>query len=89
MAQLHFSEQEYTWIVSTFQIYYTTAPLITGYIMDVTGLKLGFFIIFALVRSLINIVHIFAGVLQFLAQDGRQSVRYYCRICMVRYQWRD
>lgn len=60
MKQLHFDEQHYSWIISAFQLCYTIAQPVTGYIMDVIGLKLGFFI-FALVWSLVNIAHAFAG----------------------------
>lgn len=60
MVQLHFDEKHYSWIISAFQICYTIAQPITGYIMDVIGLKLGFFI-FALAWSLVNIAHVLAG----------------------------
>ncbi|MEA7520343.1 hypothetical protein ONQ60_28250, partial [Salmonella enterica subsp. enterica serovar Virginia] len=39
-----------------FQLCYTIAQPITGYLMDVIGLKIGFFI-FALLWSLINMAH--------------------------------
>ncbi|EII5885095.1 MFS transporter [Salmonella enterica] len=53
MKELHFDEQQYSWVVSAFQLCYTIAQPITGYLMDVIGLKIGFFI-FALLWSLIN-----------------------------------
>lgn len=56
MKELHFDEQQYSWVVSAFQLCYTIAQPITGYLMDVIGLKIGFFI-FALLWSLINMAH--------------------------------
>lgn len=50
MKELHFDEQQYSWVVSAFQLCYTIAQPITGYLMDVIGLKIGFFI-FALLWS--------------------------------------
>lgn len=47
-------------MVSAFQLCYTIAQPITGYLMDVIGLKIGFFI-FALLWSLINMAHALAG----------------------------
>lgn len=43
MKELHFDEQQYSWVVSAFQLCYTIAQPITGYLMDVIGLKIGFF----------------------------------------------
>ncbi|EDB2964528.1 MFS transporter [Salmonella enterica subsp. enterica serovar Enteritidis] len=60
MKELHFDEQQYSWVVSAFQLCYTIAQPITGYLMDVIGLKIGFFI-FALLWSLINMAHALAG----------------------------
>lgn len=60
MSDLNFTEKEYSWIVSAFQICYTIAQPIAGYIIDMIGLKVGFFI-FAIAWSLFNMAHAFAG----------------------------
>nr|WP_321240677.1 MFS transporter [uncultured Tolumonas sp.] len=60
MQELHFTEHEYSWIVSTFQLCYTIAQPIAGYILDSVGLKVGFFV-FALLWSLVNMAHALAG----------------------------
>lgn len=60
MLDLNFSEREYSWIVSAFQICYTIAQPIAGYIIDMIGLKVGFFI-FAIAWSIFNMAHAFAG----------------------------
>ncbi|WP_323908012.1 MFS transporter [Aeromonas veronii] len=60
MSELNFTEKEYSWIVSAFQICYTIAQPIAGYIIDMIGLKVGFFI-FAVAWSLFNMAHAFAG----------------------------
>lgn len=60
MQALNFDEQAYSWVVSAFQICYTLAQPIAGYLLDVIGLKIGFFV-FALLWSLINMAHALAG----------------------------
>ena len=54
-GELGLSEQEYSWITAAFQIGIMMQP-ITGYIMDVIGLKLGFGL-FALGRAGITMLH--------------------------------
>ena len=60
MQELNFTEHEYSWIVSTFQLCYTIAQPIAGYILDSVGLKVGFFV-FATLWSLVNMAHALAG----------------------------
>ena len=54
-GELGLSEQEYSWITAAFQIGIMMQP-ITGYIMDVIGLKLGFGL-FALGWAGITMLH--------------------------------
>ncbi|TKI06094.1 MFS transporter [Martelella alba] len=54
--EIHMSEQQYSWVLSAFQLAYTVAQPICGYINDVIGLKLGFFIMIV-VWSLANMAH--------------------------------
>ncbi|WP_159565780.1 MFS transporter [Budvicia diplopodorum] len=65
-TELHITEQQYSWIISAFQLAYTIAQPICGYILDVVGLKVGFFI-FAVAWSLVNMAHAFVGSWQGLA----------------------
>jgi len=60
MKELNFNEQQYSWVVSAFQFCYTIAQPITGYLLDVVGLKIGF-AIFALLWSLVNMAHALTG----------------------------
>ncbi|BDH47262.1 hexuronate transporter ExuT [Salmonella enterica subsp. enterica serovar Choleraesuis] len=60
MQELNFDEKAYSWVVSAFQLCYTVAQPIAGYLLDVVGLKIGFFV-FALLWSLINMAHALAG----------------------------
>jgi ACS family hexuronate transporter-like MFS transporter len=53
--ELGITEQEYSWIVGTFQAAIMLQP-ICGYVMDVIGLKMGF-AIFAIAWSLISMAH--------------------------------
>jgi ACS family hexuronate transporter-like MFS transporter len=62
---LHITEQEYSWILNTFQSALLFQPL-CGYVMDAIGLKLAFGI-FALAWSLISMAHGFAGSWRALA----------------------
>src|SRR5215831_4486665 len=52
---LHISEEQYSWILNTFQVAIMFQPL-CGYVMDAIGLKLAF-AIFALAWSLISMAH--------------------------------
>ncbi|MEA9390420.1 MFS transporter [Acerihabitans sp. TG2] len=55
-TNLHINEQQYSWILSAFQFTYTIAQPICGFIIDVIGLKLGFFIMI-IAWSLTNMAH--------------------------------
>jgi ACS family hexuronate transporter-like MFS transporter len=55
MQDLHISTQQYSWIVSTFQIAIMMQPL-SGYALDVLGLKIGF-ALFATAWSFISMAH--------------------------------
>lgn len=55
LQDLHISEQEYSWIVGTFQIAIMAQP-VCGYVLDVLGLKLGL-AIFATAWSIISMAH--------------------------------
>src|SRR5262245_20199429 len=58
LAQLHITEQQYSWVVSTFQAAIMFQP-VSGYVLDVVGLKTGF-ALFALAWSLISMAHALA-----------------------------
>src|ERR1043165_1702875 len=55
MQDLHITTQQYSWIVSTFQIAIMLQPL-SGYVLDVLGLKIGF-ALFAIAWSFISMAH--------------------------------
>jgi len=55
IQDLHITTQQYSWIVSTFQITIMLQPL-AGYVLDVLGLKIGF-AIFAIAWSFISMAH--------------------------------
>src|SRR5580765_3077702 len=55
LKELHISEQQYSWIVGTFQGAIMAQP-ICGYVLDVLGLKTGS-AIFAIAWSLVNMAH--------------------------------
>jgi MFS transporter, ACS family, hexuronate transporter len=57
--QLHFSTQQYSYIVAAFQIGYTVMQSICGFALDFLGLKFGF-ALFAVAWSLSNVLHAFA-----------------------------
>jgi MFS transporter, ACS family, hexuronate transporter len=57
--QLHFSTQQYSYIVAAFQIGYTVMQSICGFALDFLGLQLGF-ALFAVAWSLSNVLHAFA-----------------------------
>ncbi|MET0556383.1 MAG: MFS transporter, partial [Vicinamibacteria bacterium] len=55
LQELHISEREYSWIVSTFQGGIMLQPL-CGYVLDVLGLRVGF-ALFAIAWSLVSMAH--------------------------------
>jgi ACS family hexuronate transporter-like MFS transporter len=58
--ELHFSTQEYSWVVVAFQLGYTVMQPICGFIVDSVGLKVGF-ALFAILWSVSNCLHGFAS----------------------------
>lgn len=52
-TELHITEQQYSWVIMSFQMAYTLAQSVCGYILDSIGLRIGFFI-FALAWSFAN-----------------------------------
>jgi MFS transporter, ACS family, aldohexuronate transporter len=65
LQDLHINEQQYSYIVSSFQIAIMFQP-ICGYVMDILGLRIGL-AIFATAWSLINMAHGLAHSWQLLA----------------------
>lgn len=65
LADLQITEQQYSWIISTFQGAIMLQP-ICGYVLDVLGLKIGF-AIFAISWSFISMAHGLAHNWQVLA----------------------
>lgn len=59
LKDLHITEQQYSWIITTFQCAIMLQPL-CGYVLDVLGLKRGF-AIFAIAWSFISMAHGFAA----------------------------
>ena len=55
LKDLHISEQEYSWVLTAFQMTIMLQP-VCGYVLDVLGLKIGF-AIFAIAWSLITMAH--------------------------------
>ncbi|HET9191835.1 MAG TPA: MFS transporter [Vicinamibacterales bacterium] len=55
LKDLNIAEQQYSWIISAFQVAIMLQPL-CGYVMDTIGLKLGF-AIFAIAWSFISMAH--------------------------------
>ena len=55
MTDLQITTEQYSWIVTTFQLTIMLQPL-AGYVLDVLGLKIGF-AIFAIAWSLISMAH--------------------------------
>ena len=64
--QLHFTTEQYSYIVSTFQLCYSLMQPIAGYITDLIGLKFGYFM-FAFVWGTAAALHAFAGGWQSMA----------------------
>src|SRR5882724_9189525 len=67
MTDLGITEQQYSWIIATFQCAIMLQP-VCGYVLDVLGLKKGF-TIFAIAWSIISMTHglarswqVFAGL---------------------------
>ena len=65
-TELHITEQQYSWVIMSFQMAYTLAQSVCGYILDSIGLRIGFFI-FALAWSFANMAHALAINWQSLA----------------------
>ena len=65
LSQLHITEKQYSWIVSTFQTAIMFQP-VSGYVLDVVGLKIGF-AMFAIAWSCISMAHALAYSWQSLA----------------------
>jgi ACS family hexuronate transporter-like MFS transporter len=57
---LHFSTQQYSWVVGAFQVAYTVMQPICGAVIDALGLKVAF-ALFAVAWSLSNMAHGLAG----------------------------
>src|SRR5688572_7862567 len=64
LKDLNIAEQQYSWIISAFQVAIMLQPL-CGYVMDTIGLKMGF-AIFAIAWSFISMAHGLAGSWQAL-----------------------
>lgn len=65
-TELHITEQQYSWVIMSFQMAYTLTQSVCGYILDSIGLRIGFFI-FALAWSFANMAHALAINWQSLA----------------------
>jgi ACS family hexuronate transporter-like MFS transporter len=65
LPDLHITEQQYSWILSTFQIAIMFQP-VAGYVLDAIGLKVGY-AIFAISWSFISMAHGLANNWQTLA----------------------
>lgn len=66
MKELDITKEQYSWIVSAFQLAYTIGQPVMGYFIDTIGLKLGFFIC-AIVWGLATLAHSLTGSWQGLA----------------------
>ena len=64
--QLHFSTEQYSFVVSAFQLCYSLMQPVAGYITDLIGLKLGY-AMFAMVWGLAASMHALAGGWQSMA----------------------
>lgn len=65
-TELNMDEKQYSWVIMSFQMAYTAAQPVCGYILDMMGLRIGFFI-FALAWSFSNMAHAMAFNWQTLA----------------------
>jgi ACS family hexuronate transporter-like MFS transporter len=63
---LHFSTQQYSYIVVAFLLFYSLTQPVAGYIIDRIGLRLGYFV-FALLWGVSAVLHAFAGSWQIMA----------------------
>lgn len=66
MSELGINKEQYSWIISAFQLAYTIGQPIMGFLIDTIGVKLGFFIC-AMVWGLATIAHALTGSWQGLA----------------------
>lgn len=66
MKELNITKEQYSWVVSAFQLAYTIGQPVMGYFIDTIGLKLGFFIC-AIVWGLATLAHSLTGSWQGLA----------------------
>lgn len=66
MKELDITKEQYSWVVSAFQLAYTIGQPVMGYFIDTIGLKLGFFIC-AIVWGLATLAHSLTGSWQGLA----------------------
>ncbi|MCW2239040.1 MFS transporter [Azospirillum canadense] len=64
--QLHFTTEEYSFVVSAFQLCYSLMQPVAGYITDLIGLKLGYFM-FAFLWGTAAALHALAGGWQSMA----------------------
>lgn len=65
-TELHFSTEQYSYVVGAFQLAYTLMQPVCGFIVDSVGLRIGF-ALFAVAWSVSNMLHAFAGGWQSLA----------------------
>lgn len=65
-ADFSFSTEQYSYVVGAFQLAYTVMQPVCGYVIDSIGLRVGF-ALFAVVWSVSNMLHAFAGGWQGLA----------------------
>jgi len=63
---LHFSTEQYSFIVVAFLLFYSLMQPAAGYIIDLIGLRIGYFI-FAVLWGLSAVLHAFAGSWQAMA----------------------
>lgn len=66
MKELDITKEQYSWVVSAFQLAYTIGQPVMGFLIDTIGLKLGFFIC-AIVWGLATLGHSLTGSWQGLA----------------------
>lgn len=66
MKELDITKEQYSWVVSAFQLAYTIGQPVMGYFIDTIGLKLGFFIC-TIVWGLATLAHSLTGSWQGLA----------------------
>ncbi|AJJ11334.1 sugar (and other) transporter family protein [Yersinia rohdei] len=66
MNELGITKEQYSWVVSAFQLAYTIGQPIMGFFIDTVGVKLGFFIC-AIIWGLATMAHALTGSWQGLA----------------------